>query len=146
MKRFLKSLNCRLHFLSLFLCQVRLVCPDPRYRMLLAPVDYRDRICHNSTTHHFPTSCSRLPFVSLTSLLRRVLPRWPILISFNVSRGYTGAGGLEENGLYINCTGGAARHVDISLFGNDHIYQRPTPRKIYDTTLSFDPEGLFLLL
>ena len=62
------------------------------------------------------------------------------LISFY--RGYTGAGGLEKNGLYRNCTGGAARLVDVSLFGNDHIYQRPTPRAIYDTTLAFDPEGL----
>ncbi|XP_057371635.1 heparan-alpha-glucosaminide N-acetyltransferase-like [Daphnia carinata] len=56
--------------------------------------------------------------------------------------GYMGAGGLEKNGLYKNCTGGAARYVDIALFGNDHIYQRPTPRAIYDTTLAFDPEGM----
>jgi heparan-alpha-glucosaminide N-acetyltransferase len=63
-------------------------------------------------------------------------------VLFHFYRGYTGAGGLEKNGLYRNCTGGAARLVDVSLFGNDHIYQRPTPRAIYDTTLAFDPEGL----
>ena len=54
-----------------------------------------------------------------------------------------GAGGLEKNAQYSNCTGGAARIVDVSLFGSDHIYQRPTPRVIYNTALAFDPEGLF---
>jgi hypothetical protein len=74
------------------------------------------------------------------SLLKRYSER-NRLVLFHFYRGYTGAGGLEKNGLYRNCTGGAARLVDVSLFGNDHIYQRPTPRAIYDTTLAFDPEG-----
>jgi hypothetical protein len=31
--------------------------------------------------------------------------------------------------------------VDVAIFGNDHIYQRPTPSAIYDTSVAFDPEG-----
>jgi predicted acyltransferase len=38
--------------------------------------------------------------------------------------GYLGAGGLADQGLYfgLNCTGGAHRAVDVSLFGIHHIY------------------------
>lgn len=61
-------------------------------------------------------------------------------------RGYLGAGGLEKNGQFSNCTGGAARVVDVFVFGKEHIYQRPTSRTIYDTTVSFDPEGLLIFL
>ena len=117
----------------------------PWYCVLLAAVDHSDRVCLNSVTHHFLASSSRLSFVSLYFPL---FLKWyshsfnAISVLFQFHRGYTGAGGLEKNGLYRNCTGGAARLVDVSLFGNDHIYQRPTPRAIYDTTLAFDPEGL----
>lgn len=34
--------------------------------------------------------------------------------------------------------------VDVALFGESHIYQRPTTKAIYDTTVPFDPEGLLL--
>jgi len=56
--------------------------------------------------------------------------------------GYLGAGGLEKGGQYRNCTGGAARLVDEFVFGANHIYQRPTTRTIYDTSVAFDPEGI----
>ncbi len=117
----------------------------PWYCVLLAAVDHSDCVCLNSITHHFLASCSGLPSVSFyyLSLLKRYSHLLNVIVVlFHFYRGYTGAGGLEKNGLYRNCTGGAARLVDVSLFGNDHIYQRPTPRSIYDTTLAFDPEGL----
>lgn len=53
---------------------------------------------------------------------------------------------MEKDAQFSNCTGGAARFVDITLFGSDHIYQRPTAQVIYDTTVPFDPEGLIYLL
>jgi len=56
--------------------------------------------------------------------------------------GYLGPGGLHEGGKYANCTGGAAGAVDKLVFGSHHIYQRPSPRLIYSTTMAFDPEGL----
>lgn len=61
--------------------------------------------------------------------------------SFGRSSGYLGAGGLEKGGAFFNCTGGAARMVDVVLFGEKHIYQRPTTKAIYDTIVPFDPEG-----
>lgn len=40
-------------------------------------------------------------------------------------RGYLGAGGIGDNGLYPNCTGGAAGHIDRWMFG-DNMYRYPT--------------------
>merc|ERR550532_1786068 len=56
--------------------------------------------------------------------------------------GYLGPGGLHEGGKYFNCTGGATGYVDIAIFGKDHIYSHPTSAKIYQSTQSFDPEGV----
>ena len=56
--------------------------------------------------------------------------------------GYLGPGGLHDQARHENCTGGAARYVDVQFFGSQHIYQHPTPMKIYDTHVPFDPEGL----
>ena len=56
--------------------------------------------------------------------------------------GYLGPGGLAEDGKYFNCTGGSARYIDTAIFGPNHIYQNPTSKRIYDSTVPFDPEGL----
>ncbi|KPP74953.1 hypothetical protein Z043_105843 [Scleropages formosus] len=40
-------------------------------------------------------------------------------------RGYLGAGGISDNGMYPNCSGGAAGYIDRWLFGQ-HIYKYPT--------------------
>lgn len=45
-----------------------------------------------------------------------------ILASYS---GYLGAGGIGDNGLYPNCTGGAAAYIDRWLLGNN-IYWHPT--------------------
>lgn len=41
------------------------------------------------------------------------------------NRGYLGAGGIGDNGLYPNCTGGAAGYIDRWMFG-DNMYRYPT--------------------
>ena len=51
-------------------------------------------------------------------------------------------GGLEHNGTYFNCTGGAAGQIDRDVFGSSRIYQRSTSKSVYRNTLPFDPEGL----
>ncbi|XP_018604816.2 heparan-alpha-glucosaminide N-acetyltransferase [Scleropages formosus] len=56
-------------------------------------------------------------------------------------RGYLGAGGIGDNGMYPNCSGGAAGYIDRWLFGQ-HIYKYPTFKEMYQTTQSFDPEGV----
>ncbi|XP_065349899.1 heparan-alpha-glucosaminide N-acetyltransferase-like [Cloeon dipterum] len=56
--------------------------------------------------------------------------------------GYLGPGGIQDQGNYKNCTGGAAGYIDRVLFGPNHLYQHPTVRKFYYTEVPFDPEGL----
>lgn len=56
--------------------------------------------------------------------------------------GYVGPGGLDNHGKYYNCTGGAAGYIDTKIIGNAHLYNRPTPKKIYQTNQPFDPEGI----
>ncbi|XP_062376297.1 heparan-alpha-glucosaminide N-acetyltransferase [Sardina pilchardus] len=55
--------------------------------------------------------------------------------------GYLGAGGIGDEGLFPNCTGGAAAYVDRWLLG-DNIYWHPTCKTLYRTTQPFDPEGV----
>ena len=43
-------------------------------------------------------------------------------------RGYLGPGGLSEDAVYYNCTGGAAGAIDRWLFTDNHIYQTPTAK------------------
>ncbi|KAM6972084.1 heparan-alpha-glucosaminide N-acetyltransferase [Aplochiton taeniatus] len=56
--------------------------------------------------------------------------------------GYLGPGGIGDMGLYPNCTGGAAGHIDRWLLGDSHIYQTPSSRGVYMTHVAFDPEGV----
>ncbi|XP_034043397.1 heparan-alpha-glucosaminide N-acetyltransferase isoform X2 [Thalassophryne amazonica] len=56
--------------------------------------------------------------------------------------GYLGPGGIGDNGLYTNCTGGAAGLIDRWLLGENHIYQNPSSRVIYATHMPYDPEGV----
>ncbi|XP_048247315.1 heparan-alpha-glucosaminide N-acetyltransferase-like [Haliotis rufescens] len=60
--------------------------------------------------------------------------------------GYIGPGGLSDGGKNYNCTGGAARHIDYVLLGNNHIYQFPTPQELYETQVPYDPEGILGVL
>ncbi|XP_034041423.1 heparan-alpha-glucosaminide N-acetyltransferase [Thalassophryne amazonica] len=59
----------------------------------------------------------------------------------NCPTGYLGAGGIGDDGLYPNCTGGAAGYIDRWMFG-DNMYRYPTCKEMYHTTQPFDPEGV----
>uniref|UniRef100_A0A3P8UHX6 Si:dkey-192p21.6 n=1 Tax=Amphiprion percula TaxID=161767 RepID=A0A3P8UHX6_AMPPE len=59
----------------------------------------------------------------------------------NCPTGYLGAGGIGDNGLYPNCTGGAAGYIDRWMFG-DNMFRYPTCKELYKTTQPFDPEGV----
>ncbi|XP_009305614.1 uncharacterized protein isoform X7 [Danio rerio] len=59
----------------------------------------------------------------------------------NCPTGYLGAGGVGDAGLYPNCTGGAAAHIDKWFFG-DNMFWYPTCKVLYRTTEPFDPEGV----
>ncbi|XP_072440058.1 heparan-alpha-glucosaminide N-acetyltransferase isoform X2 [Chiloscyllium punctatum] len=61
-------------------------------------------------------------------------------------RGYLGPGGIGDFGQFVNCTGGAAGYVDRWLLGEKHIYQHPSCKILYHTTVPFDPENLLGLI
>jgi heparan-alpha-glucosaminide N-acetyltransferase len=46
-------------------------------------------------------------------------------------RGYLGPGGIQDAGMYANCTGGAAGYIDRLIFGTEHIYKHPTCKVIF---------------
>lgn len=56
--------------------------------------------------------------------------------------GYTGPGGISDEGKYYNCTGGAASYIDRYLFGEDHLYLDHEIKDMYLTNIKHDPEGL----
>ncbi|XP_066516166.1 heparan-alpha-glucosaminide N-acetyltransferase [Hoplias malabaricus] len=56
--------------------------------------------------------------------------------------GYLGPGGIGDYGQYPNCTGGAAGFIDRWILGETHIYQTPSSRVVYQTSVPFDPEGI----
>ncbi|XP_036373307.1 heparan-alpha-glucosaminide N-acetyltransferase [Megalops cyprinoides] len=56
--------------------------------------------------------------------------------------GYLGPGGIGDFGQYPNCTGGAAGYIDRWLLGENHVYQNPSSRVIYQSRLPYDPEGV----
>ncbi|XP_045168757.2 heparan-alpha-glucosaminide N-acetyltransferase-like isoform X2 [Mercenaria mercenaria] len=56
--------------------------------------------------------------------------------------GYIGPGGLHEGKLHEYCTGGAAGYIDRLVLGENHLYSNPTPKAIYQTKVSYDPEGI----
>lgn len=53
-----------------------------------------------------------------------------------------GPGGLHHFGNYANCTGGIAGHVDNLIFGTNHLYPRGSIKKVYKSSMNFDPEGI----
>ncbi|TRY54884.1 hypothetical protein DNTS_010998 [Danionella cerebrum] len=59
----------------------------------------------------------------------------------NCPTGYLGAGGIGDNGLFPNCTGGAAAFIDKWFFG-DNMFRFPSCKVLYHTTEPFDPEGV----
>nr|XP_055061712.1 heparan-alpha-glucosaminide N-acetyltransferase [Misgurnus anguillicaudatus] len=83
-------------------------------------------------------------------------PAWLCVIAFEIvwlcltfllpvpgcPTGYLGPGGIGNYGQYPNCTGGAAGYIDRWLLGENHIYQTPSVRVVYQSPVPFDPEGV----
>ena len=57
--------------------------------------------------------------------------------------GYLGPAGLHDDGKHEpHCIGGATGYIDRLILTDDHVYQNPTPKRVYQTG-PFDPEGVF---
>lgn len=54
--------------------------------------------------------------------------------------GYTGPGGISEDGAYDGCTGGIYRYIDVKLLGEDHIYHGSAVTSVYGGQ-NFECEG-----
>lgn len=53
-----------------------------------------------------------------------------------------GAGGIQNDSLYYNCTGGATGYLDRLLLGENHLYQHAPVRQVYRSPVVFDPENI----
>jgi len=108
---------------------------------------------------HNSPSQMQTKYVGMSAVFRDILPYWAewlvhltfvavhLMITFlmpvpGCPTGYLGPGGLENNGTFFNCTGGAAGYIDRQLFGDPHIYGHPTSTEIYKQSVPYDPEGL----
>jgi heparan-alpha-glucosaminide N-acetyltransferase len=60
----------------------------------------------------------------------------------NCQRGYLGPGGIHDEMVHENCTGGIIGFIDRTVLGENHLYQKARIRKVYDAQ-PFDPEGIF---
>ncbi|RWS30350.1 heparan-alpha-glucosaminide N-acetyltransferase-like protein [Leptotrombidium deliense] len=60
----------------------------------------------------------------------------------NCPLGYQGPGGLYDNAANPNCTGGAARALDVKILGVNHIYKHSSAKKVFENELTHDPEGI----
>ncbi|KAG8306121.1 hypothetical protein J6590_108711 [Homalodisca vitripennis] len=56
--------------------------------------------------------------------------------------GYLGPGGVGNYSWAPHCTGGAARHIDTIMFSDSHLYDSGPVKRVYHTTVPFDPEGI----
>ncbi|KAJ9576569.1 hypothetical protein L9F63_025533, partial [Diploptera punctata] len=55
--------------------------------------------------------------------------------------GYLGPGGIQDNGDFRRCVGGATGYVDRMILGVNHMYQNPTENEVYKSG-AFEPEGI----
>lgn len=84
-----------------------------------------------------------------------LLPQWVLMavivvahcvliFSYDVPgcpRGYLGPGGIQDDGKFRDCIGGATGYLDRLMLGEEHIYRYPTATAIYRSG-PFDPEGI----
>lgn len=102
-------------------------------------------------THRTP----KVPLVAATQDILVLLPQWILMLGvvaghcaltfyFSVPgcpKGYLGPGGIQDNGQFRDCTGGATGYLDRQILGESHLYKRHTAREIYGSG-PFDPEGI----
>ncbi|KAH0951881.1 hypothetical protein HN011_001519 [Eciton burchellii] len=94
------------------------------------------------TTHKIQDILSLLPQCCIMLIL--IIVHCTITFALSVPgcpTGYLGPGGRHENGLYFNCTGGAAGYIDKVILTLNHIYRTPTIKYVYGSGPS-DPEGI----
>uniref|UniRef100_A0A1B6JM25 Heparan-alpha-glucosaminide N-acetyltransferase catalytic domain-containing protein n=2 Tax=Homalodisca liturata TaxID=320908 RepID=A0A1B6JM25_9HEMI len=106
-------------------------------------------------THRPTPDHKQKPTPKLLSDIVTLSPQWIVVLAVLVVHsylvfyvpipgcplGYLDAGGIQDMGLYANCTGGVSRYIDELLVGEGHLYQVPTVSSVYHTA-PFDPEGI----
>lgn len=84
--------------------------------------------------------------IVLRSLIMLLLPIVNVILTLKLNvpgcpTGYLRPGGIEANGAFENCTGGAHRYLDLLIFGEDRLRNNPTCKSIYNCA-NFDKYGI----
>ncbi|UJR08688.1 hypothetical protein I4U23_012946 [Adineta vaga] len=99
------------------------------------------RIELSNTLFHFWPQWVFIALITLAWLLITFIPEFE-----KCPRGYLGPGGKHYYGRYENCTGGIAGYIDRLILRRSHIDNGPTCKRVYDTHVPYDPEGLLGIL
>lgn len=88
----------------------------------------------------------QLKRILLRGFLLLLLPITHIILTLTLHesacpRGYVGPGGISSSSLYSTCTGGAARLIDLKVFGTNHIPEKPNCQLVYKC-IAFDKYGM----
>ncbi|KAJ9576242.1 hypothetical protein L9F63_006904, partial [Diploptera punctata] len=108
-------------------------------------------ICFTSQTYGIPKG----PVVAACQDIIVLIPQWLIIILIigahyaivfhlevpGCPMGYLGPGGIQDNGDFRRCVGGATGYVDRMILGVNHMYQNPTENEVYKSG-AFEPEGI----
>jgi heparan-alpha-glucosaminide N-acetyltransferase len=104
-----------------------------------------DKMLNTPSMHLQKFKSHFFPFAFHWAIALLLLSLWFIITFFlpvpGCPRGYIGPGGYADQSRYWNCTGGAALYIDKMVFGENHIFDNPTCKTMYNTG-SYDPEGL----
>lgn len=81
-------------------------------------------------------------FLNLILLSTYSLPDINIFFNFLfLLSGFLKAGGIQSDGAFANCTGGAAGYIDKIILGERRLWQNAPLRRMYKTE-PFDPENI----
>jgi hypothetical protein len=95
--------------------------------------------------HETERAQPQLKRLAIRSLIILILPIVNVVLTLNMHvpncpTGYLRPGGVELNGKYMDCTGGAHRYVDLQIFGKDRLRTNPSCKNIYHCA-DFDKYG-----
>ena len=113
-------------------------------------------ICHQPAENNVTSFADLIPYWPQWLVMGTLELAWFCLAYLlpvpGCPTGYLGPGGLHENSAYYNCTGGAARWIDLKIFGSDHMFQHVTSREVFqietyygfrnDQVVQHDPCGI----
>ena len=124
---------------GIVLSEVRLYSVDSRVSLVVFSVEVPTLTIRCNLFKNIPNVKRRERKTAPNNILR---PLFYIFVCVFHFRGYLGAGGIQSNSLYSNCTGGATGYLDRMLLGENHMYRHAAVCRVYQTPVPFDPENI----